>query len=67
MPICPGCEQSVSYDRLDLHERYCRGIWGEPAPGPAALERIERRLQRLEVDLERRLARSEHARGTVRQ
>lgn len=67
MPICPGCERSVAYDRLDLHERYCGGIWGEPAPAPAVMERIERRLQRLEAELDRQVAGNERTRGSLRQ
>lgn len=66
MPICPGCEESVPYDRLDLHERYCRGIWGEPTSTGIAIEKIDRRLRRIEADLEGRLARDDGGRPTVR-
>lgn len=55
MPICPGCERSVPYDRLDVHERYCGGIWGQSSPAAVALERLDRRLQRMEDDVEQRL------------
>lgn len=54
MPICPGCERSVPYERLDVHERYCGGIWGQPSPAAAAIERLDRRLQELE-NVEQRL------------
>jgi len=56
MPICPGCERSVPYDRLDVHERYCGGIWGQPSAAAIAVEKLDRRLQRIEADLEQRLA-----------
>lgn len=48
MPRCPGCERGVPFDRLDVHQRHCRGIWGEAARSGAELERLERRLRRLE-------------------
>ena len=56
MPICPGCERSIPYDRLDVHERYCGEIWGKRPAGAGAIEMLDRRLQRIEADLERRLA-----------
>ena len=55
MPICPGCERSVPYDRLDVHQRYCGGIWGESSPAAVAIERLDRRLRRIEDDIEQRL------------
>lgn len=69
MPICPGCEQTVSYDRLDIHERYCDGIWSDEV-GQRSIERLERRIlalerrldaqvRELESDVERRLLRLE--------
>ena len=72
MPVCPGCERNVSYDRLDVHERYCDGIWSDGV-GSRAAERFERRLLALEeridsqlngfeTDVERRLARLEKTR-----
>jgi hypothetical protein len=48
MPICPGCECSVPYERLDNHERYCKGVWGEASLATSAIEQIERRLQLIE-------------------
>jgi hypothetical protein len=50
MPICPGCLQSVSYSRLDVHEQYCEELDGEASEGEvtAALERLDMRLTRLE-------------------
>ena len=57
MPICPGCERSVPYDRLDVHQRYCGGIWGESSPAAVAIERLDRRLKRIEEDVEERLVR----------
>lgn len=55
MPVCPGCEQQIAYDRLDLHERYCDGIWNANALGSRAVERLERRLLAVEERLEGRL------------
>ena len=55
MPICPGCERSVPYDRLDVHQRYCGGIWGETSPAAVAIERLDRRLKQIEEDVEERL------------
>lgn len=51
MPTCPGCETSVPHDRLDTHERYCGGIWGESARTADAIERLDRRLQRIEDEV----------------
>lgn len=55
MPICPGCERTVSYDRLDSHERYCDGIWSATRAGSRSLERMERRITALENRIDRRL------------
>lgn len=48
MPTCPGCESRVPFDHLDTHERYCDGIWGEPSGTASAIERLDRRLKRIE-------------------
>jgi len=55
MPICPGCEQTVPYDRLDVHQRYCAGIWSDGMRGGRSVERLDRRLANVEARLERRL------------
>lgn len=55
MPICPGCERSVPYDQLDVHERYCDGIWGQDSDTATAVERLDRRLQQFKVDVDERL------------
>ena len=67
MPICPGCERSVPYDRLDVHERYCGGIWGQPSPAAVAIERLDRRLQRSEDDVEERLVQLDRRRRRPRE
>lgn len=78
MPICPGCERSVSYDRLDLHQRYCEGIKGAELDRARAVERLDqrlaavemrldRRLRNIETDLERRLTEVEQSRRAVSQ
>ena len=67
MPICPGCERSVPYDRLDVHERYCGDIWGQSSPAAIALERLDRRLQRIEADIDQRLAAMEGRRRGARE
>ena len=66
MPICPGCERSVPYDRLDVHERYCGGIWGQSSPAAIAIERLDRRLQRIEEDVEERLVKLDRRRRESR-
>lgn len=76
MPICPGCERSVPYERLDLHQRYCEGIRGGEKDRRRAVERLDQRLAAVEVrldrqfrqferDLERRLTEVERSRRTV--
>lgn len=66
MPICPGCERRVPYDRMGIHERYCEEIdrgaagLGERVEAlnrrlRAVENRLDRRLRRLESDLERRV------------
>lgn len=70
MPVCPGCEQQIAYDRLDLHERYCDRIWSANEVESRVAEQLERRLlavedridgrlRDLESDVERRLVRLE--------
>lgn len=77
MPICPGCEQSIPYDELDVHERYCHDIWGDRDSGSRSVERLERqivalerrvdgRLRKVEADVERRLQSLERSRRTGR-
>lgn len=55
MPTCPGCDQFVPHDRLTVHERYCRDIWGDDAHDAVTLERLDRRLAALERRLDRRV------------
>jgi hypothetical protein len=47
MPICPGCERQVSYERLDGHLRTCHDIRSDEIPR-ASIERLERRLATVE-------------------
>lgn len=61
MPICPGCEQKVPHDHLDIHERYCQGIWSEAEVDKRATERLERRLAALEDRVDGRLKTLESA------
>jgi len=69
MPICPGCERNVSYQKLDLHERYCKGKFGAGAGTSRSREylkrkitymeeRLEEEVADIERELERRLART---------
>lgn len=53
MPICPGCERTIPYDQLDLHERYCGEI--RTGSGAESLQRLDERLTELESRLEDRL------------
>lgn len=48
MPICPGCEQRVSYDQLDVHERYCAGLRGTDWTGGREIANLEHRLAHVE-------------------
>lgn len=48
MPTCPGCERRVSYDRLDVHQRYCDGIRGADWIDERSIERLEHRLANVE-------------------
>lgn len=54
MPTCPGCHQSVSYDRLVRHERYCPELGGSNDV-ERTVRRIEERLDAVEDRLDRRL------------
>ncbi|MFB6166181.1 MAG: hypothetical protein ABEJ31_13555 [Haloarculaceae archaeon] len=55
MPTCPGCEQSLSYERLPAHERTCPDIHGGDRETLAQVERVERRLVAVERRLDARL------------
>jgi len=48
MPICPGCEQRVDHEHLDVHERCCHGLRGAEGHGPRDLERLARRVEAIE-------------------
>lgn len=51
MPICPGCEQTIPYDQLDIHERYCTGLQSQDETKRRTIEHLERRV----VAIEKRL------------
>lgn len=55
MPICPGCERTVSYERLHLHEQHCLDLGDEVGDTGRSLEQLERRLEVIERLLEGRL------------
>lgn len=55
MPICPGCERTIPYDRLDLHERHCLGIWSAARFVSPSIERLEAQLTAMETHLDGRL------------
>jgi predicted RNase H-like nuclease (RuvC/YqgF family) len=55
MPICPGCERSISYDELVIHEQHCDGISGSSKDRSQTAERLDRRLSDVEARLEERL------------
>lgn len=52
MPICPGCERTVPYDRLPTHEQYCTEL---DTDRNRQLERLERRIEETERRMYRRL------------
>lgn len=55
MPICPGCERVVPYNRLVIHEHLCDGIWGVKDGGAIPGEGLERRFDDLERHLDGRI------------
>lgn len=54
MPICPGCEQAVPYDRLATHEEYCTALTDETSENRNC-ERLDRRISDAERRMYRRL------------
>ena len=57
MPTCPGCHETVSYDRLATHTQYCADIDGEEAASSGrSMERLARRVERIERRLDERLS-----------
>jgi hypothetical protein len=52
MPICPGCERTVSYKSLHLHQQHCVDLGDELGDDARSLERLERRLEVIEQLLE---------------
>lgn len=55
MPVCPGCEQTLSYSRLDIHQRYCDGIRSGGRDRGQSVEKLEQRLASLEEQVEGRI------------
>ncbi|WP_435346352.1 hypothetical protein [Haloarchaeobius sp. HRN-SO-5] len=55
MPNCPGCYESVPYDRLAAHQRYCTELRDSDLVGARSVERLDRRVELLEERLEARL------------
>ncbi|WP_424020034.1 hypothetical protein ACOZ4N_20110 (plasmid) [Halorientalis pallida] len=54
MPICPGCERPVPYDRLATHEQYCTEL-ADDASRARKIERLDRRISEAERRMYRRL------------
>lgn len=52
MPICPGCERTVSYKRLHLHQQHCVDLGDDLGDDARSIERLERRLEVIEQLLE---------------
>lgn len=59
MPTCPNCECTVTYDRLEAHQRYCLGKHEAGSTPLPAVERLDRRMTDMERDMFRRLLRLE--------
>lgn len=59
MPTCPGCEQTIPYDQLRVHERHCPALHGGDAPDRLDATASDRRLTNMERRIERRLRRLE--------
>lgn len=55
MPTCPGCQQRVSYQRLDAHQRYCHGLGTADDVGHRSIDRLESRVDDVERKLDGRL------------
>lgn len=52
MPICPGCDRPVSYEDLDDHVGSCTEIWSDRQRRNRLVERLERRVEALENELD---------------
>lgn len=55
MPICPGCEQTLTYSQLDVHQRYCDGVRSGGRDRRQSVEKLEQRLATLEERMEGRI------------
>lgn len=55
MPTCPGCEQGVSYERLNQHLSYCDRLHGGDDTTLSRVNGLERRLDTIERRIEARL------------
>lgn len=58
MPTCPACGRSVAYRRLTVHERHCEKL-GDDRTEAARVESLDRRLESMENQLNRRLRKLE--------
>lgn len=54
MPICPGCERPVPYDRLATHQQYCTELAADESRDQT-IERLDRRISDAERRMYRRL------------
>lgn len=59
MPTCPGCERSVSYDRLEPHLEYCADLSDGDRKTMTALMDLDERISETEMRLDRRISRLE--------
>jgi len=55
MPRCPECYETLSYDRLDCHLRWCCASGDRQRVSADGLERLARQLQRVEDRIDRRI------------
>lgn len=56
MPNCPGCHQTVPYERLDAHLAYCGAlVGGDDEREQDTIRRLDRHVAELDADVDRRL------------
>jgi len=65
MPTCPGCHQPVEYDQLETHLHHCHALRRAKVEQRQSVQRLERHVDDLDRQIERRLQAIETAVGTA--